>query len=97
MHSANVLCLCTLLVYSAGVRRYKQTRACAPGKIVMPKRGKAIMWYNHHIDRGHLGDLDQRSLHGGCNVDKGTKWISNHWMTALPHPDVPRKAATAHY
>jgi hypothetical protein len=74
-----------------------QTRTCSPGLSVKPAKGKAIMWYNHHVDRGYLGNLDKRSLHGGCNIIQGTKWIANHWMTALPHPDVPRSAAKSHY
>jgi len=82
---------------SAHADKYKQTRECGPGLVVKPKKGKAVMWYNHKIDRGYLGDLDKRSLHGGCNVIQGKKWISNHWMSALPHPDVPRDAATSHY
>eukprot|EP00045_Choanoeca_perplexa_P002473 m.24630 g.24630 ORF g.24630 m.24630 type:complete len:353 (+) comp11537_c0_seq2:208-1266(+) len=82
--------------------KYKQTRTCTPGTVVKPKRGKAVMWYNHHVDRGYLGQLHERSLHGGCNVGKGsngkpsTKWIANHWISALPHPDVPRTDATGH-
>eukprot|EP00730_Choanoeca_flexa_P007921 TRINITY_DN12415_c1_g1_i1.p1 TRINITY_DN12415_c1_g1~~TRINITY_DN12415_c1_g1_i1.p1 ORF type:complete len:348 (+),score=54.06 TRINITY_DN12415_c1_g1_i1:73-1116(+) len=76
--------------------KYKQTQACAPGKVVYPKRGKAVMWYNHHVDRGWLGGLHERSLHGGCNVIKGRKWIANHWISYIPHPDVPRTDATGH-
>ncbi len=64
---------------------------------MQPAKGKAVLWYNHHVDRGHLGPRDVRSLHGGCNVIKGHKWIANHWMTALPHPADPRAAATSHY
>ena len=63
----------------------------------MPKAGRAVMWYNHHVDRGYLGPLDVRSLHGGCNVKKGRKWIANHWMSAIQHPDYPRAFATAGY
>lgn len=63
----------------------------------MPKRGKAVMFYNHKVDRGYLGPLDKRSLHGGCNVVQGRKWIANHWMSAIPHPDVPRSPAKSRY
>ena len=51
--------------------KYKQTRTCSPGMVVQPKRGKAIMWYNHYNDRGWLGEQHERSLHGGCNVIQG--------------------------
>ncbi|XP_046842653.1 transmembrane prolyl 4-hydroxylase-like isoform X2 [Xenia sp. Carnegie-2017] len=49
------------------------------------KRGTAIMWYNHDIDYwngGWLGDLDGHSLHGGCMVTEGEKWIANSWLPA---------------
>lgn len=65
---------------------------CYDGKlIVKPKRGKAIMWYNHFVDEttGWLGERDDYTLHGGCGVRKGIKWIANNWITA---PD----AALAH-
>lgn len=79
--------------------KYKQTRTCVgedPNRtvVVKPKRGKAIIWYNHKIDRGHLGPLDVRSLHGACNVgETSRKWIANHWMSATEHPDIPREFA----
>jgi len=42
------------------------------------------MWYNHHIDQqtGYLGNLDKYSLHGGCDIKKGSKWIANNWIAA---------------
>lgn len=40
---------------SAHADKYKQTRECGPGLVVKPKKGKAVMWYNHKIDRGYLG------------------------------------------
>lgn len=52
--------------------------------VVKPKRGKAMIWYNHHVDpkSGWLGKLDDWSIHGGCDVIKGHKWIANMWLTA---------------
>ena len=29
-----------------------------------------------------LGPVDRYSLHGGCDVIKGEKWIANNWLTA---------------
>ena len=26
--------------------------------------------------------MDYWSLHGGCDIIKGTKWIANNWLTA---------------
>lgn len=51
---------------------------------IQPKKGKAVMWYNHHLNEtdGWLGEIDLMSLHGGCDVIKGEKWVSNLWITA---------------
>ncbi len=54
------------------------------------KRGTAILWYNHKIDYkngGWLGELDGYSLHGGCMVTEGEKWIANNWLTVPYHYD----------
>ncbi|XP_078355780.1 transmembrane prolyl 4-hydroxylase-like [Oculina patagonica] len=58
---------------------------CHTANLVLPpKKGTAIMWYNNFIDpdSGLLGDLDRYSIHGGCDVIKGEKWIANNWLTA---------------
>ena len=34
------------------------------------------------ITTGWLGEIDEWSLHGGCEVRKGSKWIANMWLTA---------------
>ena len=49
---------------------------------VPPKKGKAIIWYNHHINNetGWMGDIDLYTLHGGCPVTSGEKWIANFWI-----------------
>ncbi|XP_028401152.1 transmembrane prolyl 4-hydroxylase-like isoform X3 [Dendronephthya gigantea] len=52
-----------------------------------PKKRSALIWYNHKVDptTGWLGETDIRSLHGGCNVIKGSKWIANNWIDASPN------------
>ena len=47
-----------------------------------------MFWYDHKIDpeSNWLGELDSYSLHGGCDVIKGEKWINNIWLTA-PYKD----------
>ena len=58
---------------------------CHSANLVFPpKKGTAIMWYNNFVDpdSGLLGNLDLHSLHGGCDVIKGEKWIANSWLTA---------------
>nr|XP_054764841.1 transmembrane prolyl 4-hydroxylase-like [Lytechinus pictus] len=51
--------------------------------VVPPEKGKAILWYNHYLDEenGWIGENRNHSLHGGCDVIKGTKWIANNWIT----------------
>ncbi|XP_050401521.2 transmembrane prolyl 4-hydroxylase [Patella vulgata] len=58
-------------------------RKCSDAKIrVKPSKGKAIMWYNHFIDHKTkwMGPMDLQTLHGGCPVIKGEKWIANFWL-----------------
>lgn len=52
--------------------------------LVRPRKGTAVMWYNHMISNvtGLLGPQDVRSLHGGCDVLEGYKWIANNWINA---------------
>ena len=52
--------------------------------VVTPKKGTAILWYNHEMDpnSGWLGRMDEYSIHGGCAVKRGIKWIANNWITA---------------
>ncbi|XP_031556001.1 transmembrane prolyl 4-hydroxylase-like [Actinia tenebrosa] len=54
--------------------------------VVAPRKGHAIMWYNHFIDEdtGLLGEVDEYSMHEGCDVIKGEKWIANNWIIGLP-------------
>lgn len=35
---------------------------------------------------GWLGELDQLSQHGGCDVLEGTKWVANLWLTLVGEP-----------
>ena len=44
------------------------------------------MWYNHLLDSDNewIGERDAYSLHGGCDVKRGSKWIANLWIPA-PH------------
>ena len=47
----------------------------------MRTRLQAVLWYNHAVDeRGGLGEMDRWSLHGGCPVLKGEKWIVTFWI-----------------
>ena len=52
--------------------------------VVKPKKGTAVMWYNHLLNEtdGWMGEMDLFSLHGGCNVITGEKWVCNMWIPA---------------
>ena len=43
-----------------------------------------MFWYNHVLEEesGMMGEVDLLSLHGGCDVDKGEKWVANLWINA---------------
>lgn len=61
---------------------------CHQGLAISPRKGTAIMWYNHLRDdeSGWMGARDDFSLHGGCGIKRGEKWIANLWITA-PYKD----------
>ncbi|XP_068679514.1 transmembrane prolyl 4-hydroxylase-like isoform X2 [Montipora foliosa] len=68
---------------------YNLSHNCHKGNLVVsPRKGTAIMWYNHFLDEesGWMGPRDEYSLHGGCDIRKGEKWIANNWITA-PYKD----------
>lgn len=53
--------------------------------LIKPRKGTAVMWYNHLLERDgatHMGAIDWLSLHGGCDVIEGVKWIANVWLNA---------------
>lgn len=65
--------------------RFNLKEYCQTANIVVPaKKGKAIMWYNYELDgnTGWMSHRDDRSLHGGCVVKKGMKYIANNWLPA---------------
>ncbi|XP_076870628.1 transmembrane prolyl 4-hydroxylase [Brachyhypopomus gauderio] len=59
---------------------------CDKGNLrVKPTKGTAVLWYNYLSDgRGWVGEQDEYSLHGGCIVTRGTKWIANNWINVDP-------------
>ncbi|CAH3148849.1 unnamed protein product [Porites evermanni] len=65
--------------------RFNLNHYCQTANIVVPaKKGKAVMWYNYILDgtTGWMSHRDGRSLHGGCIVKKGIKYIANNWLPA---------------
>ncbi|XP_028392549.1 transmembrane prolyl 4-hydroxylase-like [Dendronephthya gigantea] len=70
-------------------KMFNLSKRCHTSNLLVPaKKGTAIMWYNHEVDprSGWLGDLDYHTIHGGCDVLSGEKWIANSWINA-PTPD----------
>lgn len=58
-------------------------RNCQDASVRVPaKKRKAVIWYNHLIDEetGWMGDIDDYTLHGGCPVTEGEKWVANFWI-----------------
>ena len=43
---------------------------------VKPRRGDALLFYSAHLN----GEMDDKSLHAGCPVLKGTKWTATRWQ-----------------
>ncbi|XP_004521307.1 prolyl 4-hydroxylase subunit alpha-1-like [Ceratitis capitata] len=43
---------------------------------VFPKKGTAVMWYN--LNNRFQGDY--KTLHAGCPVLVGSKWVTNKWV-----------------
>jgi hypothetical protein len=42
------------------------------------------------LPTGWVGEQDEYSLHGGCVVTRGTKWVANNWINI--DPDYQRQA-----
>lgn len=58
--------------------------------LVKPVQGTALFWYNYLSNgEGWVGEQDEYSLHGGCIVIQGTKWIANNWINI--DPDIQRQ------
>ena len=52
--------------------------------VLSPRKGTAVFWYNHHLDNDNtwMGERDLYSIHGGCAIRRGVKWIANFWIPA---------------
>ena len=52
--------------------------------VVNPVKGRALFWYNNVLDEesGKMGEVEKLSLHGGCHVIDGEKWVANMWINA---------------
>lgn len=66
----------TVLTYLSDVEEGGETIFPEADLKVNPKKGDAILFWNMHPN----GTVDQRSLHGGLPVLKGTKWCLTKWI-----------------
>ena len=78
------ICMCWFPLQEAHLSRVHHLyRKCEDAPLrVSAQRGKAVLWYNHMVDAatGWMGELDEYTLHGGCPVKHGEKWIANFWI-----------------
>lgn len=52
-------------------------RNCDDGSFkYKPRQGDAVLFWSVAPD----GEIDNRALHGGCPVKKGTKWVMTKWL-----------------
>jgi len=57
-----------------------ESKACEYGLRIKPKKGNAAMFYSLEEENQEEGKTDPWSLHCGCDVLKGEKWIANQWI-----------------
>lgn len=72
--------LYTFLVYLNDDFQGGETDFPQIGVTIKPAKGKAIIFQN--IDDNF--DLIPESMHAGCKVTKGTKWVANKWIRIWP-------------
>lgn len=72
--------LYTFLIYLNDDYEGGETDFPEIGVTIKPKKGKAILFQN--IDANQ--DLIPESMHAGCPVKNGTKWIANKWIRVWP-------------
>lgn len=83
VHRFNRYCgprVATFLIYLNDDFEGGETDFLLINKTVVPKRGKAILFYNIDINLS----LIPESIHVGRRVRSGTKWIANKWIRVFP-------------
>ena len=51
-------------------------KGCSEGLRLHPRKGDALLFWS--LD--NAGEYDDHSLHGGCEVVRGTKWVATKWL-----------------
>ena len=55
-------------------------KSCEMGLKYKPRKGDAVLFWSITPE----GKIDKHSLHGGCPVIQGTKWVATKWIRNLP-------------
>ncbi|XP_017469573.1 PREDICTED: prolyl 4-hydroxylase subunit alpha-1-like [Rhagoletis zephyria] len=66
----------TVLFYMTDVEQGGATVFPNIETAIFPKKGTAVMWYN--LNNQYVGDY--KTLHAGCPVLVGSKWVTNKWI-----------------
>lgn len=72
--------IATVMAYLSEVQAGGDTVFPWTGISLPPERGTAVFWSN--IDRTGI-NIDEVTLHGGCPVLVGSKWITNKWIRSF--------------
>lgn len=68
--------IATILIYMTDVEVGGATVFPHAGASLQPRKGSAVLWYNLL----QSGEVDRRTLHAGCPVYMGNKWVANKWV-----------------
>jgi len=68
--------LATFMFYLSNIELGGGTAFPALGVVARPIPGSALFWFNLNPD----GSIEARTVHGGCPVLYGNKWVANKWV-----------------